>query len=136
MGGAATSHIFRNVRYIVIDELHSYRGAFGAHFANLMRRLLRICRHYGSEPRFLCSSATIANAREHAELLCHRRFPPRRSRWLAVGGQGDHFWQPPLTDKDLRRPVTTELALWCRIWWPRGTAPSPFVAAAKRPRSC
>lgn len=110
-GRRGYSHIFRNVRYIVIDELHSYRGAFGAHFANLMRRLLRICRHYGSEPRFLCSSATIANAREHAELLCHRRFTLVDRDGSPSAGKVIHFWQPPLTDKDLRRPVTTELAL-------------------------
>ncbi|MEE8129416.1 MAG: DEAD/DEAH box helicase [Vicinamibacterales bacterium] len=61
--------LFENLRYIVIDELHAYRGVFGSHLANILRRLERICRHYGSEPRFICSSATIANPRELAERL-------------------------------------------------------------------
>ncbi|GGE10000.1 putative ATP-dependent helicase YprA [Marinithermofilum abyssi] len=61
--------LFENLRYIVIDELHAYRGVFGSHFANVLRRLRRICRHYGSDPQFICSSATIANAKEFAEKL-------------------------------------------------------------------
>ena len=61
--------LFENLRYIVIDELHAYRGVFGSHLANILRRLERICRHYGSAPRFICSSATIANPRELAERL-------------------------------------------------------------------
>ncbi len=110
-GRRGYSHIFRNLRYIVIDELHTYRGAFGAHFSNLMRRLLRVCRHYGSEPRFLCSSATIANAREHAEALCDRPFCLIDRDGSPSAGKRIHFWMPPLSDKDLRRPVTSELAL-------------------------
>src|SRR4051812_546845 len=110
-GRRGYSHIFRNLRYIVIDELHTYRGAFGAHFANLMRRLLRVCRHYGSTPRFLGSSATIANAREHAETLCHSPFSLIDRDGSPSAGKRVHFWMPPLSDKDLRRPVTTELAL-------------------------
>ncbi|RPI93909.1 MAG: DEAD/DEAH box helicase, partial [Spirochaetales bacterium] len=58
--------LFENLKYVVIDEIHSYRGVFGSHLANLMRRLQRICRFYGSNPRFICCSATIANPREHA----------------------------------------------------------------------
>jgi DEAD/DEAH box helicase domain-containing protein len=109
-GRRGFAHIFRNVRFIVIDELHTYRGAFGAHFANLMRRLARICRHYGSAPQFLCSSATIANAREHAETLCGRPFRLIDRDGSPAAGKVVHFWQPPLADRDLRRPVTAELA--------------------------
>ncbi|OYD09861.1 DEAD/DEAH box helicase [Paludifilum halophilum] len=61
--------LFENLRHIVIDELHSYRGVFGSHFANVLRRLQRICRHYGSDPRFILSSATIANPKAFAEKL-------------------------------------------------------------------
>ncbi|MFD1426557.1 DEAD/DEAH box helicase [Kroppenstedtia sanguinis] len=61
--------LFENLRYIVIDELHAYRGVFGSHFANVLRRLKRICRHYGSDPQFILSSATIANPVEFAEKL-------------------------------------------------------------------
>src|SRR5207302_3495834 len=62
-------NLFQNLRYIVIDELHAYRGVFGSHLANVVRRLKRICAHYGSAPQFIMASATIANPRELAERL-------------------------------------------------------------------
>ena len=61
--------LFENLQYVIIDELHAYRGVFGSHLANILRRLHRVCRHYGSNPTFICSSATIANPRELAERL-------------------------------------------------------------------
>jgi DEAD/DEAH box helicase domain-containing protein len=60
---------FQGLRWIVIDELHQYRGVFGAHVGNVLRRLKRICRFYGADPRFVCTSATIGNPGELAELL-------------------------------------------------------------------
>ena len=66
--------LFENLRYVVIDELHAYRGVFGSHLTNVLRRLRRICRHYGSNPMFICSSATIANPRELAERLTEQPF--------------------------------------------------------------
>ncbi|MGA7733173.1 MAG: DEAD/DEAH box helicase, partial [Chloroflexia bacterium] len=68
--------LFENLRYVVIDELHNYRGVFGSHVANLMRRLLRICEFYGSSPQFICASATIGNPSELA------------ARVLGLRGQG------------------------------------------------
>ena len=62
--------IFANLKYIVLDELHVYRGAFGSHLANVFRRLSRLCRYYHADPQFLCSSATIANPVELAEKIC------------------------------------------------------------------
>ncbi|TME31613.1 MAG: DEAD/DEAH box helicase, partial [Chloroflexi bacterium] len=59
--------LFENLHFVVLDELHTYRGLFGSHVANVIRRLRRICRHYGSDPIFICASATIANPRELAE---------------------------------------------------------------------
>ncbi|HUH16879.1 MAG TPA: DEAD/DEAH box helicase [Methylomirabilota bacterium] len=59
--------LFENLEYVVIDELHTYRGLFGSHVANVIRRLRRICRHYGADPVFICASATMANPRELAE---------------------------------------------------------------------
>jgi len=61
--------LFENLRYVVIDELHTYRGLFGSNVANVVRRLRRICNHYGADPVFICASATIANPRELAELV-------------------------------------------------------------------
>lgn len=66
--------IFSNLKYVVLDELHVYRGAFGSHMANVLRRLSRICRYYHSQPQFLCSSATIANPAELAEKICGTEF--------------------------------------------------------------
>src|SRR5262245_41204585 len=66
--------LFENLRYVIVDELHAYRGVFGSHLANVLRRLRRICRHYGSNPVFLCSSATIANPRDLAERLTEQPF--------------------------------------------------------------
>lgn len=62
------------LKYIVIDEVHTYRGAFGSHVANVMRRLVRACEMHGSRPIFICSSATIGNPAEHVEALLERRF--------------------------------------------------------------
>jgi DEAD/DEAH box helicase domain-containing protein len=61
--------LFENLRFVVVDELHTYRGLFGSHVANVVRRLRRICRHYGADPVFICASATIANPRDLAERL-------------------------------------------------------------------
>jgi len=64
----------KKLKYIIVDEVHTYRGAFGSHFANVMRRLLRICEIHGSSPIFICSSATIGNPKEHAKALFQRDF--------------------------------------------------------------
>lgn len=66
--------LFEQLRFIVIDEAHTYRGIFGSHVANVLRRLLRVCAHYGSNPRIVCSSATIGNPGELAETLTGRPF--------------------------------------------------------------
>src|SRR6188768_1354831 len=64
--------LFEQLRYIVVDELHTYRGVFGSHVANVLRRLLRICAHYGSHPVIVCCSATIGNPGELAAMLTGR----------------------------------------------------------------
>jgi len=63
------SRVFSNLRYVVVDEMHTYRGIFGSHVANVLRRLRRVARHYGADPQFLLSSATIRNPGEQAALL-------------------------------------------------------------------
>ncbi|GAH31141.1 unnamed protein product, partial [marine sediment metagenome] len=65
---------FGNLKYVVIDEIHIYRGVFGSHLANVIRRLKRICRFYGSSPQFICCSATIANPRELSQKMVGEEF--------------------------------------------------------------
>src|ERR1700730_9687267 len=78
--------LFENLRYVVIDELHAYRGVFGSHLCNVLRRLSRICRHYGSHPTFLCSSATIANPKDLADRVTERPFGLVERSGAAPGG--------------------------------------------------
>src|SRR5438876_876938 len=61
---ASWGSFLANLEYVVLDEVHTYRGLFGSHVAAVLRRLSRLCEHYGSHPRFICCSATIANPRE------------------------------------------------------------------------
>jgi DEAD/DEAH box helicase domain-containing protein len=101
-----------NLDWVVVDEAHTYRGVFGSHVANVLRRLRRLARAYGSEPRFLLASATIANPVELAERLVGTEFElidddgaPRAGRELAM-------WNPPLIDKatGTRRSALSEAA--------------------------
>jgi DEAD/DEAH box helicase domain-containing protein len=101
-----------NLGWIVVDEAHTYRGVFGSHVANVLRRLRRVARAYGSEPRFLLASATIANPVELAERLVGTPFrlidddgAPRAGREIAM-------WNPPLLDKatGVRRSALSEAA--------------------------
>ena len=85
--------LFENLRYIVLDELHTYRGVFGSHLANVLRRLARIARFYGSEPQFICCSATIANPGELAAQLIEKAGGGGRGKWRAGGGEAFRFLQ-------------------------------------------
>ena len=93
--------LFENLRFVVIDELHAYRGVFGSHLANIMRRLQRICRHYGSDPVFICSSATIANPRELAEGLIGRPFELVEKNGAPRGEKFFLFVNPPVVNAQL-----------------------------------
>jgi len=93
--------LFENLKYVVIDELHTYRGVFGSHVANVIRRLKRICRFYGSDVQFICTSATIANPLEFAEtligekaVLIDRNGAPRSKKHFI-------FYNPPVVNKPL-----------------------------------
>jgi DEAD/DEAH box helicase domain-containing protein len=93
--------LFENLRYIVIDELHSYRGVFGSHLANVLRRLKRLCDFYGAKPQFICCSATIANPGElaqaltgHALHLIDRNGAPAGERYMI-------FYNPPVVNRQL-----------------------------------
>ncbi|HTM03167.1 MAG TPA: DEAD/DEAH box helicase [Vicinamibacterales bacterium] len=93
--------LFENLRFVVIDELHAYRGVFGSHLANVLRRLRRICRHYGSDPTFICSSATIANPRELAEALVERPFELVSESGAPHGEKFFLFVNPPVVNRQL-----------------------------------
>ncbi|MDZ4184042.1 MAG: DEAD/DEAH box helicase, partial [Desulfuromonadales bacterium] len=93
--------LFSNLKYVVIDELHVYRGIFGSHLANVIRRLKRICRFYGANPVFICCSATVANAQEHAERIIEQKVKlidksgaPRAMRTFIL-------YNPPVVNREL-----------------------------------
>jgi DEAD/DEAH box helicase domain-containing protein len=90
--------LFEQLRIIVIDELHTYRGLFGSHVANVLRRLLRICAHYGSHPVIVCSSATIGNPAELAAALTGRRPRLVDRNGAPTGERHVLMVQPPLLD--------------------------------------
>jgi DEAD/DEAH box helicase domain-containing protein len=102
--------LFENLRFVVVDELHAYRGVFGSHLANVLRRLQRICRHYGSDPVFICSSATIANPRELAERLAERPFELVEESAAPRGEKAFLFVNPPVVNQQLgiRRSYLSE----------------------------
>lgn len=95
------ARLFENLRYIVIDELHAYRGVFGSHLANVLRRLQRICRHYGSSPTFICTSATIANPKALAEQLTERPFALVEDNGAPRGEKFFLFVNPPVVNQAL-----------------------------------
>jgi DEAD/DEAH box helicase domain-containing protein len=102
--------LLENLRYVVIDELHAYRGVFGSHLCNVLRRLKRLCRHYGSTPAFLCSSATIANPRELAERLTEQPFELVDKSGAPRGEKFFVFVNPPVVNQQLgiRRSYLSE----------------------------
>ncbi|MGH7921797.1 MAG: DEAD/DEAH box helicase, partial [Candidatus Dormibacteraceae bacterium] len=94
--------LFSSLDYVVIDELHSYRGLFGSQVANVIRRLRRICAFYGSDPTFICTSATIANPAQLAGRLLEREQVALVDRSGAPQGERRLvFYNPPLIDRDL-----------------------------------
>ena len=93
--------LFAGLRYVVVDEVHTYRGVFGSHVANVLRRLKRICAFYGSRPQFICCSATIANPQELVERLVEKPFTlvdddgaPRAEKHFIL-------YNPPLINREL-----------------------------------
>ena len=105
-------NLFQNLRYVVIDELHAYRGVFGSHLANVLRRLKRICRHYGSTPQFIMASATIANPRELAERLTGEAVSEVAESGAPTGEKVFLCYNPPVVNPALgiRAPYLGEAA--------------------------
>ena len=93
--------LFENLRYVVIDELHAYRGVFGSHLTNVLRRMRRICQHYGSNPTFICSSATIANPKELAEAIVEQPFELVSESGAPRGEKFFLFVNPPVVNQQL-----------------------------------
>ncbi len=92
---------FQNLKYVVIDELHFYRGVLGSHMANVFRRMHRISRFYGSMPQFICSSATIANPKDLAERLVERPVELIGNNGAPSGEKTLVFFNPPIINKEL-----------------------------------
>ncbi len=92
---------FQNLKFIVIDELHTYRGVFGSHMTNVLRRMDRICRFYGSRPQFICCSATIANPKELAERLLEREVFLIDQNGAPSSEKIFLFYNPPVVNKEL-----------------------------------
>jgi DEAD/DEAH box helicase domain-containing protein len=109
------AQFFESLRYVVIDEMHTYRGVFGSHVANVLRRLQRICRFYGSDPLFILCSATIANPAELAGELINARVNAITDSGAPQGAKQLLLWNPPVVNPDLgirasARSQTTRIA--------------------------
>jgi DEAD/DEAH box helicase domain-containing protein len=95
------AQFFESLKYIVIDEIHTYRGVFGSHVANVLRRLLRVCAFYGAKPQFILCSATIGNPKAHAEALIGRDVTAITESGAPTGDKHVLLWNPPVVNPDL-----------------------------------
>jgi len=104
--------LFQNLKYVVIDELHAYRGVFGSHLSNVLRRLHRICAHYGSTPQFIMASATIANPGELASRLTGEAVQELAESGAPSGDKTFLCYNPPVVNRELgiRAPYLAEAA--------------------------
>ena len=95
------AQFFENLRYVVIDEVHTYRGVFGSHVTNVLRRLKRICAFYGVQPQFILCSATIGNPQAHCEALIEDRVHAITESGAPTGDKHVLLWNPPVVNADL-----------------------------------
>jgi len=102
---------FKNLRYVVIDEMHTYRGIFGSHVANVIRRLKRLCAFYGAKPVFILASATIANPQEHAERLLEDNVTLVDNDGSPRGERNVILYNPPMLDAELGIRQSAEFAV-------------------------
>ncbi len=116
------ARFFEKLKFIVVDELHTYRGVFGSHLANVFRRLERICEFYGSKPQFICCSATIANPKELAEALVERPFEQVDRNGAPSGEKYFVFYNPPVVNRQLgiRRSYINESRRMAQVFLDRG----------------
>ena len=107
--------LFENLKYVVIDEIHAYRGVFGSNLANVLRRLERICAFYGAHPTFICCSATIHNPKELAENMTARTMTMIDDNGAPAGRRHVIFYNPPVINRQLgiragSLPTTRDIA--------------------------
>lgn len=107
--------LFENLKYVVIDEIHAYRGVFGSNLANVLRRLERICAFYGAHPTFICCSATIHNPKELAESMTARSMTMIDDNGAPAGRRHVIFYNPPVINRQLgiragSLPTTRDIA--------------------------
>ena len=102
--------LFSELRYVVVDEMHTYRGLFGSHVANVLRRLKRVCEHYGAKPQLILCSATIANPRELAERLVEEPVELVGESGAPVAEKHFVFYNPPVVNRQLGIRASSLLA--------------------------
>lgn len=93
--------LFENLKFVVIDEIHHYRGVFGSHLANVIRRLKRVCRFYGSDPQFICCSATIANPQELTQKIIEEEVVLIDNNGAPSGEKHFILYNPAVINKEL-----------------------------------
>jgi len=93
--------LFENLKYVVIDEIHNYRGVFGSHLGNVIRRLKRICKFYGTSPQFICCSATIANPEELAKKILEEDVVLVDNNGAPSGEKHFILYNPPVVNREL-----------------------------------
>jgi DEAD/DEAH box helicase domain-containing protein len=127
------ARFFQGLRYIVLDEIHAYRGVLGSHVANVLRRLKRVCAFYGVSPQFICASATIANPLQLAQRLTEAPFELVDSEQDGSPQGEKHFlfYNPPLVDRELgiRRSVVTDARLLAERFLQAGIQTIVFARA-------
>jgi len=123
--------LFESLRYVVIDEVHAYRGVFGSHFGNILRRLKRICRFYGASPTFICSSATIANPKELTEDLLEEEVELIERNGAPRGEKYFVFYNPPVVNPELgiRRSYINETRRIASSFLKRGLSTIVFATS-------
>lgn len=121
--------LFENLSYVVIDEIHNYRGVFGSHVANVIRRLHRIAEFYGSRPVFICCSATIANPLELASTLTGRKMVLVDKNGAPSGPRHFIFYNPPVVNRELgiRRSAVLEASRLAQTFLRRGVPTIVFA---------
>ncbi|MBE7338220.1 DEAD/DEAH box helicase [Corynebacterium aurimucosum] len=132
------ARVLRHLKFIVIDEAHAYRGVFGANVALVVRRLLRLCAHYGSRPVVIAASATMRDPARHAARLTGREFLPVTEDGAPTGARTVALWEPGFMEgiegqngAPVRRAATTEAAWMMAALVAQGARTLTFVRSRR-----